>query len=101
MAGGGKFSMPVGGRVNTGFRNGVTESGSVSGSNSLSEAKDFLDQYGRSHSWGTQKDAFDKIAQLVVEHVARVESPHCQRIVQQGQRRRPGGTHGLRSVAAL
>ena len=61
--GGGKFAIPVGGSVNTGFRNGVTESGSVSGSDSLSEAKDFLDQYGRSHSWGTQKDAFDKIAQ--------------------------------------
>lgn len=62
-AGGGKFSIPVGGSLNSGFRNGVTESGSVSGSNSLSEAKDFLDQYGRSHSWGMQKDAFDKIAQ--------------------------------------
>lgn len=53
----------VGLGVSTGMSKRVTDSAGASGTDSLSEAKDFLQQYGRSHNWSQQKDAFDRVTQ--------------------------------------
>ena len=49
--------------VGSGISKRVTDGAGASGTDSLSEAKDFLQQYGKTHNWGQQKDAFDRVTQ--------------------------------------
>jgi len=49
--------------VGSGASKRTGTSGQISGSNSLSEAKDFLSSFARSNNWSQQKDAFDKVVQ--------------------------------------
>lgn len=58
--GGGRSPVSFGGGLQTGYSKRVSDSGSASGSDSLSKAQDFLASFGRQHNWGQQKESFDR-----------------------------------------
>lgn len=59
-SGGVRSPLSAGVGVQTGASKRVTDSGSASGSDSLSKAQDFLASFGRQHNWGQQKESFDR-----------------------------------------